>query len=61
MNLQYIETADCNIFETEISPNKIKIYFESVYDLEKNSTSKIFVCQFLIGLFLKQNLLLSMS
>jgi hypothetical protein len=35
MNIQHIEIADCNILETKIFSNKIKIYFESVYDLEK--------------------------
>ncbi|QKJ85621.1 hypothetical protein PMPD1_0649 [Paramixta manurensis] len=35
MNVQHIETADCNILDTKIFSNEIKIYFDSVYDLEK--------------------------
>ncbi|MWN89998.1 hypothetical protein GQ597_04655 [Gilliamella sp. Pra-s65] len=35
MNIQHIETADCNILDTKIFSNEIKIYFDSVYDLEK--------------------------
>lgn len=35
MNIQHIETADCNILDTKIFSNNIKIYFESVYDIEK--------------------------
>ncbi|MBL5862451.1 hypothetical protein JBO49_17770 [Serratia fonticola] len=35
MHIQNIETADCNILNTEILPNEVSIYFESVYDLEK--------------------------
>ncbi|CNH74196.1 hypothetical protein [Yersinia pekkanenii] len=35
MHIQNIETADCNILRTEIYPDEVEIYFESVYDLEK--------------------------
>ena len=34
MNIQHIETADCNILDTKIFSHKIKIYFASVYQLE---------------------------
>lgn len=35
MLVQNIETADCNILNTKISSNEIRIYFESVYDIDK--------------------------
>lgn len=35
MNIQHIETADCKILDTKFFSNEIKIYFESIYDLEK--------------------------
>lgn len=34
MNIQHIETADCNILDTKIFSHEIKIYFASVYQLE---------------------------
>lgn len=35
MHIQTIETADCKILSTEVFPNEIRVYFESVYDLKK--------------------------
>lgn len=47
MDLQQIETADCNILNIKVASDKIIINFESVYDLKSKSYINevgLFVC-----------------
>lgn len=47
MDLQQIETADCNILNIQVASDKIIINFESVYDLKSKSYINevgLFVC-----------------